>query len=601
MCFAVVLTAVVPAWALGTTFNVPGDFATIQACIDAAQDGDECVVALGTYHELIDFLGKAITLRSSDGPEVTIIDAGPVADPGRGRPVVRCDTGEGPDTVLEGFTITGGTGNTVGFGTSVGGGVFNNGSSPTVTGCVFSGNMAGGGGGMFNNNASPTVTDCIFTENMAISSNGGGMSNLGGSSPTVTNCVFIENAAASGGGGMYNFSLSNPTVTDCTFSRNSGVNGGGMYNRVYSSPTVTDCAFSNNTAPSGDGGGMANERSSNPTVTDCTFSGNSGFNGGGMYNLFNSNPTVTNCMFSDNTAGSLGGGMHNFSLSNPTVINCTFKRNLATDYGGGMYNVGSAPTLDNCTFSENSAIVSGRGGGLYNINSSPTVTDCTFSGNSASGFDSRGGGMYNQRGSSPTVTNCTFSGNTAGNGGGMFSTNDEVPGGASTTPALKNCVFWDNAPDSIVDTFGAVTTVSYSNVQGMWPGTGNIDTDPLFLDPNGADNTVGTEDDNLRLLPGSPCINTGDSALIPGRTATDLDGHARVLCTRVDMGAYEFGIGDFNCDQIVTLTDFADWDGCMTGPDVQSISPSCEAFDFEFDGDVDLIDWAGFQNAFTEP
>ena len=112
MCFSFALAALVPVCAFSATLNVPGDFATIQACIDAAQDGDECVVAPGTYHELIDFLGKAITLRSSDGPELTIIDAGPVADPGTGKPVVRCDSGEGPDTVLKGFTITGGTGDT---------------------------------------------------------------------------------------------------------------------------------------------------------------------------------------------------------------------------------------------------------------------------------------------------------------------------------------------------------------------------------------------------------------------------------------------------------------------------------------------------------
>ncbi len=80
----------------------PGD--SIQAAIDAAVDGDEIVVAPGTYFETIDFLGKAITLRSSNGPEVTIIDAQGVGS------VVTCDSGEGPGTVLEGFTITGGTG-----------------------------------------------------------------------------------------------------------------------------------------------------------------------------------------------------------------------------------------------------------------------------------------------------------------------------------------------------------------------------------------------------------------------------------------------------------------------------------------------------------
>ncbi len=77
----------------------------IQDCIGAAMDGDECVVAPGTYFENINLLGKAITLRSSGGASVTTIDATRVADPGDGKPVVRCDNGEGADTVLDGFTI----------------------------------------------------------------------------------------------------------------------------------------------------------------------------------------------------------------------------------------------------------------------------------------------------------------------------------------------------------------------------------------------------------------------------------------------------------------------------------------------------------------
>lgn len=69
ICLAFTMTAVVPAWASGATLNVPGDFATIQGCIDAAQNGDECVVAPGTYNELI---GTGITLRSSGGRDVPI-------------------------------------------------------------------------------------------------------------------------------------------------------------------------------------------------------------------------------------------------------------------------------------------------------------------------------------------------------------------------------------------------------------------------------------------------------------------------------------------------------------------------------------------------
>ncbi len=162
-------------------------YCTIQAAIDdAVPSMHQVSVAPGTYNEIIDLLGKAITVRSSGGPSVTTIDATGVADPGDGLPVVRCDSGEGPDTVLDGFTITGGTGQTILGSESQGGGMYNNGSSPTVMNCVFSANMADtNGGGMFNASSAPTVTNCTFSGNMA--QRGGGVINFDEGSPTVTN------------------------------------------------------------------------------------------------------------------------------------------------------------------------------------------------------------------------------------------------------------------------------------------------------------------------------------------------------------------------------------------------------------------------------
>jgi hypothetical protein len=91
-----------------------------------------------------------------------------------------------------------------------------------------------------------------------------------------------------------------------------------------------------------------------------------------------------------------------------------------------------------------------------------------------------------------------------------------------------------------------------------------------------------------------------------------------VLCGRVDMGAYEFGIGDYDCDQVVDLADFSSWQACMTAPrDVRGLAPAapttpvvqsaignrqsaieCTVFDFDGDGDVDLLDFAAFQRIF---
>lgn len=249
--------------------HVPADYPTIQAGIDAAVDGDEVIVAPGTYFESVNFLGKAIAVRSADGPDPTIID-------GTGSlHVVECATGEGADTVLDGFTITGGDAKGPCCGRDDrGGGMLNAGSSPTVTNCTFSGNSALYGGGMYNE----------------------------AGSPTVTNCTFSGNQAASGGGGMYNDDLSCPAVTGCTFSGNLARSGGGMSNHL-GSPAVSGCTFGGNQATSG--GGMSNLFSS-PAVIRCTFSGNFAWSyGGGMENV-DSSPTVTSCTFSGNSAG--GGG-----------------------------------------------------------------------------------------------------------------------------------------------------------------------------------------------------------------------------------------------------------------------------------------------------
>ncbi len=216
----------------------PGDgsegnpYCSIQTAIDDAVDTDEVVVLPGTYLETIDFLGKAITVRSSNGAGATTIDAQQTGT------VVRCNSGEGANTVLSGFVITGGN--------------------------------ASSGGGMRNLSTSPTVTDCIFTGNAA-TLRGGGMYNTTLSSPTVADCVFSGNTAAVGGG-MRNESNSSPTVTNCTFSGNTADIGGGMNNNSNSSPIVADCTFSGNTADAG--GGMDNSFGSSPTVTDGTFCGN---------------------------------------------------------------------------------------------------------------------------------------------------------------------------------------------------------------------------------------------------------------------------------------------------------------------------------------
>jgi len=246
----------------------PGDgsaldpYCSIQTAIDNAVDTDELVVAPGTYFESINFLGKAITVASTD-PQDPAVVANTIIDGTGSLHVVQCVSGEGLDTVLDGFTITGGNAPD-----NYGGGMLND-SSPTVTNCTFTGNSAFSGGGMCNLfGGDATVINCTFSENSSEWS-GGGMANIH-SIPKVTNCTFTGNSASAGGGGMYNDGEV-PLVTNCTFSENTAGVGGGMLNDI-SSPKVTNCTFTGNSA-SGGGGGMYN-LGGVPVLTDCSFCGN---------------------------------------------------------------------------------------------------------------------------------------------------------------------------------------------------------------------------------------------------------------------------------------------------------------------------------------
>ncbi|NQT01868.1 MAG: hypothetical protein HQ580_07595, partial [Planctomycetes bacterium] len=231
-----------------------------------------------------------------------------------------------------------------------------------------------------------------------------------------------------------------------------------------------------------------------------------------------------------NSAEYGGGGIYN-DESYPTLANCTFIGNLA-HYGGGMYNKESGPLLTDCTFTGNS--VYNYGGGMYNtLESYPTLHNCIFNGNLAYDY---GGGLSNNH-SSPTLTNCTFTGNSAPNGSAVGCNSRGYAEGS--TISLINCILWDGG-NEIWNNDSSIFIVSYSNVQGGWPGEGNIDAKPLFIDPQGPDNIGGTEDDNLRLAPASPCVDSGDPDYVPVPNETDLDGNRRIVRGRIDMGAYEF-------------------------------------------------------------
>jgi hypothetical protein len=176
------------------TILVPNDYPTIQDAIDNSSNGDEIVVAPGVYVGLVNFLDRQITVRSSDGPEATTINA-----LGLGT-AVTIDAGQTADTVLDGFTITGGTGTTFGVRTG-GGGLVAFTADPTVNNCIFLGNTADDGGAAYCFVANPRFGNCTFILNSAIGFQGkGGAVYCDFASPLFTNCTMTNNSAFSGGG-----------------------------------------------------------------------------------------------------------------------------------------------------------------------------------------------------------------------------------------------------------------------------------------------------------------------------------------------------------------------------------------------------------------
>jgi hypothetical protein len=262
----------------------------------------------------------------------------------------------------------------------------------------------------------------------------------------------------------------------------------------------------------------------------------------------------------------LGGGIYNDGSNStgcsPVIRNCAIVNNQS-EFGAGIFNSGyfgtANPIISNCVIAFNTATTGGGGIDNFGVSgdASPVITNCIIYNNTAA---FRAGGMYcwggNNGNANPIVLNSVFANNTAVDGGGVVSDRLNTSSGSSgnSNPDFRNCIFWGNAVTGTGPQFynlgGATFIATYSDISltGQTnpniisgPGTGNINSDPLFTNlvtGAGVDGNWMTSDDGLQLQNLSPCINTGNNA---GAPLTDILSNTRIYNFTVDMGAYEFG------------------------------------------------------------
>lgn len=375
------------------------------------------------------------------------------------------------------------------------------------------------------------------------------------------------------------------------YARGESRSGGGVY-VLAGRPSLKNCRISQNRAEH-DGAGVHGPILGSISFHNCVFRDNyAERNGGGLY--ADAQCLIDQCDFDSNRAIS-GAGM--FSHGNSTLTDCMFINNSASANGGGVFVTSHDPTLSRIVLAGNSA--ASRGGGLFAAGgTSPAVDNCILSGNSAE----EGGGAYVNSTGNLVMINCTLSENTAARGGAIYSD------GATN---LNSSIVWGGG-SQVTGSFSGIT-ITHSNVFGGWPG-GNIFAIPQFLDADGLDDVAGTLDDDLRLLPESPCIDTGDPTVTYDPTETDLDGNPRVVHERIDMGAYESSSNcagdDFDGDGVPDACDpDIDEDGVANGIDVCGFTPlgtpvdvvGRPLMDLDGDCDTDLVDLQWFQLGFTGP
>ncbi|MFC2138848.1 sugar-binding protein, partial [Bacteroidota bacterium] len=220
---------------------------------------------------------------------------------------------------------------------------------------------------------------------------------------------------------------------------------------------------------------------------------------GAGIDIHNSFAIFDHLVITENTAHNEGGGIRFGGGIDVIIKNSVLSNNSAGNDGGAIENCCENIIIENCKFISNSA---NRGGAILS-HGQCDIKNSLISNNNSDAITGRNFQIYNS-----TIIN-----------------NQNNAFGLWENCVLRNCIIWNNS-----DNYG-FDDIQYSLIEGGYSGTGNINTDPLFIDPDNED---------YHLQKSSPCINTGTpdtSGLnIP---ATDLDGNPRIYEGRIDMGAYE--------------------------------------------------------------
>jgi hypothetical protein len=317
-------------------------YVSIQAAIDASPASGTVVVGPGYYRERINFRGKALTLKSSDPADPAVV-AGTIIDGGGIGSTVSIVSGEGRGAILEGITVTNGSG-TSQQGRSWGGGILIVNSTPVIRNCVIKGNRADMGGGISITAGvvPPLVENCRIEDNTA-TVDGGGLFSM---AAEIRGCLFVRNVANYSGGGA--FCLGNTSLDSCRFEGNTAKsNGGGVFLEGMTTGGHLDASIMDNNTAGLFGGGLAVKECS-PAVTNCLVTNNKAFGGGGVA-VFGerAKPLLVNCTITSNTAGD-GGGLFS-RYAHPAALNTVVWGNDSTRPNSGEVGLeGGTLTADHC-------------------------------------------------------------------------------------------------------------------------------------------------------------------------------------------------------------------------------------------------------------